>query len=360
MLVPGPREPERRPALREGVARRARRPAAAGLAAALRASGRPLGLALCYHGVADPQGRAGWALVPSLGTRLFAAQLRHLRASYRLVLARDLAEAIATRRRGQRFPLAITFDDDLAVHAGEAARIMRGLGVPATFFLGGATLDAPRPYFWQALQAALDAGMSPRDPLLPRVSNPDGPGGAHRLAVAIRTLDREERDALCEALVERVGGQPEPGLRAEAVRELAAAGFEVGFHTRDHDLLGVLDDGALRRALCDGRKRLEAVAGAPLRTIAYPFGIADARVAEAARTAGFEAGFTLEPQPVDAAGDALLMGRYEPSFESAGHTATELARGLARAIRTREGAPARRVAASKADTGARKLAAPPR
>jgi peptidoglycan/xylan/chitin deacetylase (PgdA/CDA1 family) len=354
--VPGPRTPDHRPALREQVARRVRRPAAAALAVALRASGGRLGLALCYHAVGDPQGRAGWALVPPLGTRAFTQQLRHLRARYRLVLARDLAEATAGRRRGERFPLAITFDDDLAGHAGGTARTLRRLGVPATFFLGGATLERARPYFWQALQAALDAGMSPADPLLPRVPDPGGHGGAHRLAAAIRAFDHDERDALCEVLVERAGGPPEPGLRAHAVRELAAAGFEIGFHTRDHEALDRLDDDALRRALRDGRERLEAASGQRLRTIAYPFGLADERVAHAARAAGFEAGFTLAAQPVGTAGDPLLMGRYEPSFASPGHTATELARGLAAALRSRP--PELRMPTT--DTGARRLAAPPR
>ena len=350
--------------LRERVARCARRPAAGALTVALRASDRRLGLALCYHAVGEPCGRAGWALVPSLGTRMFAAQLRHLRARYRLVAASELAEAIATRRRGERFPLAITFDDDLELHADETARILRGLGVPATFYLGGATLDGARPYFWQALQAALDAGMSPADPLLPRVPDPGGRGGAHRLAAAIRELEREERDALCALLIERAGGPPEAGLRAAEVRGLVDAGFEIGFHTRDHELLGRLDDEALRRALRDGRSQLEAVTGAPLRTIAYPFGIADGRVADAARAAGFEAGFTLDARPVSEAGDPLLMGRYEPSFATAGHTATNLARGLAAAVRA--GAPSEgpggrplRVPA-EADTGARSVVAPPR
>jgi peptidoglycan/xylan/chitin deacetylase (PgdA/CDA1 family) len=304
----------------------------AALAVALRASDRRLGLALCYHSVGDPQGRSGWALVPSLGSRLFAAQLRHLRARYRLVRARDLPEAIATRRRGERFPLAVTFDDDLAAHAGETSRLLRRLDVPATFFLGGATLQQPRPYFWQALQAALDAGMSPADPLLPRVEDPGGRGGAHRLAAAIRELDRDERDRLCTLLVERVGGPPEPGLREHAVRAIADAGFEIGFHTRDHEALDLLDDDALGRALREGRDRLEEIAEAPLRTIAYPFGIADERVADAARAAGFRAGFTLEAQPASAGADPLLIGRYQPSFVTVGHTATELARGLTRAV----------------------------
>jgi peptidoglycan/xylan/chitin deacetylase (PgdA/CDA1 family) len=307
----------------------ARRPAGAALATALRAAGGKVGLALCYHRVGDPQGRAGWALVPALGTRLFADQLRHVRARYRLVRAGELAEAVATRRRGQRFPLAVTFDDDLAVHAGETARLLRQLGVPATFFLGGGALDGPRPFFWEALQAALEAGMPADDPLLPRVAAPT----PHRLAEAIRVRPPGEREALTGALLERAGGVPEPGLREDGVRALAAAGFEIGFHTRDHEALDRLGDAELRQALTDGRERLEALAGAPLRAIAYPFGVADERVAHAARAAGYDAGFTLDARAVTAAGDPLLMGRFQPSFASAGHTATELSRGVLRALR---------------------------
>ncbi len=318
--------------VRESVIRHVRRPAAATLAAALRASDRRAGLALCYHRVRDTGGGAGWALVPALGTRLFADQMRLLKARYRLVRASDLAEAAATRRRGERFPLAVTFDDDLASHATVTAPLLRSLGVPATFFLGGAALDRPRPFFWEALQAALDAGLAPDDPLLPAVDDPAGPGGPHRLAAAVRELAPGERESLTEILVELAGGPPEPGLRHEAVREIADAGFEIAFHTREHEALDRLGDAELDVALREGREQLEELTRGPLTTIAYPFGIGDERVAGAARAAGFEAGFTLEARPISVAGDPLLMGRYQPSFESAGHLATELARGLARSF----------------------------
>jgi peptidoglycan/xylan/chitin deacetylase (PgdA/CDA1 family) len=307
--------------LRRAILRPLRRPAGAALATVLRGSDRRLGLALCYHRVGDPQGLAGWALVPALGTRLFAAQLRHLRARYRLVRASELAEAVATRRRGERFPVAVTFDDDLAAHRA-TARLLQQLDVPATFCLGG----GGRTFFWEALQAALDNGMALDDPLLPRVEDPT----PHRLAEAIRAEPPEQREALTAALLERAP-PPDPALDEDGVRALAAAGFEIGFHTRDHEALDGLDGAALARALVDGRERLEELAGAPLRTIAYPFGIADARIADAARAAGYGAGFTLDARPVAAAGDPLLMGRFQPSFASAGHTATQLSRGLLRA-----------------------------
>ena len=309
-----------------------REPTARGLVRALRRTRLRAGVALCYHRVGDPQGRAGYELVPALGAQLFAAQLAHLAAAYRLVRASELPEAAATRRPGARLPLAITFDDDLASHA-DAAAALRARGATATFFLCGATLRAPRAYWWQVLQRALDRGVALDEPGLPRVADPAGRGGAHRLADAVRALPADERADLEARLLTRVGdAPPEPGLREPAVRALAAGGFEIGFHTRDHEDLALLEATARAAALRDGRAELEEVCGAPLRGIAYPFGAASADVADAARAAGFETGWTLDPAPVRAGADPLLLGRFQPSFASAGHTASELARSLARSF----------------------------
>jgi len=314
--------------LLSAVRRRARGPVAAALDRVARRRATLVGLVLCYHRVGDPPGRTGHDLVPALGTRLFAAQVKALAARYRLVRASDVLAAAATRRRGERFPLAITFDDDLAVHVAHTAPALRALGATATFYLGGPALDGPRPFFWEALQAALDRGLDPADPLLPPVADPGGRGGRHRIADAIRRLERGERDALTAALVERAGGTPpEAGLRPDGVRALVAAGMEIGFHTRDHEALDLLGDDALAAALHDGRDRVAELAGAPLETVAYPFGAADARVAAATRAAGFSAAFTLAPEPVrPGSDDPFLLGRFQPSFASAAQTELELAR----------------------------------
>ncbi len=310
--------------------RHLRAPAARALLRAARLRSGGSGAALCYHRVGDPQGRAGYELVPLLGSRLFAAQLRLLRDRFSLVTASQLPEAVAGRRRGAPFPLAVTFDDDLAGHAMLTLDLLRSAGVPATFFVGGAALDRSRPFFWEALQAALDAGMAVDDPLLPPVDDAAGRGGAHRVADAIRRLPRDERDALTAALTERAGGAlREVGLREPALRRIVDAGFELGFHTREHESLDLLGDEELANALSDGRDRLEAIAGRPLRTVAYSFGLADQRVAHAARTAGFQCGYTLVAAPVRGHDDPLLLGRFQPSFASADHTAVELARALA-------------------------------
>jgi peptidoglycan/xylan/chitin deacetylase (PgdA/CDA1 family) len=79
------------------------------------------------------------------------------------------------------------------------------------------------------------------------------------------------------------------------LRELADAGWEIGSHTHTHPRLTSLDDAQLRQELTESRERCAQELGRPCRSIAYPYGDVDARVAEAAAAAGYEAGAKLAP-----------------------------------------------------------------
>jgi peptidoglycan/xylan/chitin deacetylase (PgdA/CDA1 family) len=79
-----------------------------------------------------------------------------------------------------------------------------------------------------------------------------------------------------------------PGfLRAAQLRDLAAAGFEVGSHSATHAFLTELDDTALDRELHDSRHEIEDIIGRPVTHLSCPGGRASRRVAEAARNAGY-------------------------------------------------------------------------
>jgi len=282
---------------------------------ATRWSSRRAGLALVYHRVGDPQGAPARQLVPQLGTALFESQLGYLRRRYRLVRASELPKAVRERRRGQRFPVAVTFDDDLDSHARVAMPILQRHRVRATFFLCGASLEAPFTFWWERLERAFDPSK--------------GGGSIHELAREIEALPQDERAAAAEQLKTRAGEDPpEAGIRQEQVSALARAGFEIGFHTLRHDPLPELADDALRRALTDGRQRLADIVGEEIAGISYPHGRADARVAAAARAAGYTVGFTNAQEPARDGTDPLLLGRLEPSFGSAGHLALRVARVL--------------------------------
>jgi peptidoglycan/xylan/chitin deacetylase (PgdA/CDA1 family) len=101
---------------------------------------------------------------------------------------------------------------------------------------------------------------------------------------------------------EWLGGPHERELRGmsrEQLEELAADGWEIGAHTRNHPHLPPLDDERLAGELAGSREDCERELG-PCRTLAYPFGDADQRVRAAAQAAGFEAAAGLSPDLSDA------------------------------------------------------------
>ncbi len=83
----------------------------------------------------------------------------------------------------------------------------------------------------------------------------------------------------------------------DQARALHEAGVEVGAHSMSHPDLRALDDGALTSELADSRAAIEAITGRPCRTLAYPFGVHDARVERAVGRAGFLAAFTYGAGP---------------------------------------------------------------
>ena len=299
------------------VLERSLRTFAAPAEGALRRTGLRAGVALVYHRVGDPPGDPERELVPNHGTGLFEEQLRYLGERYRLVAPSELVEAAAARRRRQPFPVAITFDDDLRGHRRVALPILRRLGVPAAFFLCGASLDRPHAFWWERLQAVADREGTRRE--------------VKAAAAAVEALLPERLAEADSDLAERLGGDPPgAGMPAEDVEAVAGAGFEVGFHTLRHLRLTGLSDDPLGRALTEGRERLEEVAGRPLRSISYPHGKADARVAAQARAAGFALGFTGLPEAIRVGSDPLLLGRVEPSFRATDELAVQLVRALGR------------------------------
>jgi peptidoglycan/xylan/chitin deacetylase (PgdA/CDA1 family) len=309
---------------------------AVGLSWRTRLSASQAGVALVYHRVGgDAGGDPSREILPVLPAKAFARQLRHIRRHYRVVRASELVEAVRRRRRGERFPACITFDDDLAGHLREALPVLQRERVSATFFLGGASLAGPHSFWWQDLQLAVDSRTIAPD-AVPHVAAAElrpalerRPKAIFRVAATIQRLAPTERDEVASALRTAAGSAaPDDGLRAADVRALIAAGCDVGFHTLRHEALPRLDDGQLERALRDGREGLEAVAARRLDAISYPHGKADERVAEAARAAGFTLGFTTGRGAVTADTDPLLVPRIPPAL-STGKTALRLARAVA-------------------------------
>ena len=282
-----------------------------------RVSGRRTGVALLYHRIEPRLGDPAREFSPPLSCAAFTAQLEYLACHYHVVSAAEPLGAVRVVGPGRRFPVALTFDDDSPTHLRWAVPELQRVGLPATFFLNGASLEKPRTYWWDRLQMGLDRGMSweqlvPRDLLAAAAAAGVAEPTVATMAEAVLRLAPAARLALHRDLGPLVGPDPDDaGIREDEVLALVAAGFAIGFHTRDHEPLSLVDDATLLEQLRDGRDGLERLCGHELEAVAYPHGKADPRVARAAREAGFRLGFTVEPAAAKPSTDALLVGRLD-------------------------------------------------
>jgi peptidoglycan/xylan/chitin deacetylase (PgdA/CDA1 family) len=321
-------------AIIHSIVRAVGRPLAAVIERVLRFSARRAGVVLVYHRLGDPPGDPHEELVPALATSLFEAQLRHLERHFRVVRPTEILRAVSERRRGERFPAAITFDDDLRSHSEVALPILRRVDLPAGFFVSGTSLDRPFRFWWERLQVAVDRGIELPEAIIGADAPGSGPSppDIHELGRRIEALAAADRDVVASQLAAIVGPDPpDAGLREADLRSLAAAGCEIGFHTFRHDPLPGLDDGNLAQAMTRGRTRLEEMLEQEITMIAYPHGRANVRVAAAARAAGYAFGFTGTSEAVSPTSDPLLLGRVDASYRSVGHLSLQLVRALLRA-----------------------------
>src|SRR5204863_3218371 len=129
--------------------------------------------------------------------------------------------------------------------------LLGAAGLPAAFFLTGRSLDGPYRFWWERLAAATERGVLENAGARRALFGDAAPASAEPAAAlaAARALDEPGRDELHARLGELLGPDPDGhGLSADAVRWLAAMGFEIGFHTHDHPDLTALGDGQPEQA----------------------------------------------------------------------------------------------------------------
>lgn len=119
----------------------------------------------------------------------------------------------------------------------------------------------------------------------------------------------------------------QPGyLTWDQVRQLAAAGWEVGSHTVSHPDLTKLSSKLLERQLTVSKTVLEEQLQRPVRAFCYPSGRQNAAVAAAVARAGYEVAVTTESGPATSQQSALLWRRLRVNR---GESAQALARRVA-------------------------------
>ncbi|PXV61433.1 Polysaccharide deacetylase [Dyella jiangningensis] len=263
---------------------------------------------LAYHRVMpvpDPDQYAFDMELISTTPEEFREQMLLVRERYRPMRLSDVAAAI---NAGQPLPpdaLVVTFDDGYDDNYRIAYPILKELGVPATFFISTGHIDSGRPYAYDWLVHMILMSTAPRLDLPELDINVPMPATrAERRAMAGCVLDgMKEISALAQAaMIHRLEDEwqmPSEHARPadcrpmswDQLREMRAAGLEIGSHGVNHWMLSKLPREELEREVFDSRNALLRELGPMPLLMSYPVGsnrAFDRQVIEVTRDAGFD------------------------------------------------------------------------
>lgn len=105
-----------------------------------------------------------------------------------------------------------------------------------------------------------------------------------------------------------------PLLGGDALRELAAAGWEIGSHGRTHRPLATLGADDLRDELTGSRLALEELVGSPVRSFAFPYGAVPQGAHELLTAAGYTSACTTRPGHVSSGTEPLALPRVDAHY----------------------------------------------
>lgn len=162
--------------------------------------------------------------------------------------------------------------------------IFHGLGQPRRVLEPGeAVFWISPPRFCEILDRIKGMGTN-----APEITFDDG--NASDIEIARPELEKRGLRAVFFLLSARLD---QPGsLSSAAVEQLAAAGHVIGLHGASHRDWRALDAAGRQEEFCAARRRLAALAGAPVTLAAAPFGLYDRGVSAALAAEGFEALYT--------------------------------------------------------------------
>ncbi|HET7031789.1 MAG TPA: polysaccharide deacetylase family protein [Casimicrobiaceae bacterium] len=219
---------------------------------------------------------------------------------------------------------SITFDDGYADNAEVALPLLHGHGHRATFFVSTGYLDGGRMFNDDIIEAVRNAPAGEidlRDSGLESYTIGDTASRVACYSAVLRKLKyfpHQRRTDAARSIARRYDVPDSSSLMMTSpqLRDLHAAGFEVGGHTHTHPILELQSDADAEREISGGKESLERLLGTKIKLFAYPNGIPStdfsARHAAMARRAGFAAAVSTLPAAARRGNDIFGLPRFLP------------------------------------------------
>jgi peptidoglycan/xylan/chitin deacetylase (PgdA/CDA1 family) len=237
-------------------------------------------LVLAYHNIIPTGEQPAGDRSLHLPQRSFARQLDLLLRTHTVISVRDALEPTTTHT-SDRPRVVITFDDAYVGAMTAGMQELRRRGLPATVFVAPGRMGGQT--FWWDTLASPTTGLS----------------------TSLRDYALEHAQGREETIMEwaRQNNHPVhdvPSYATSADSTLLQhalethSGLMYGVHTWTHPNLNRLDEHALHTELHEPLQWLAQYGKRAIAAIAYPYGLANASVHQAAEQAGYVAGFMID------------------------------------------------------------------
>ena len=261
---------------------------------------------LAYHRVLEsiePPGFSFDVELISASADAFREQMEHVRRHFTPMRFDDVVDCVDRGCNLPRNAVVVTFDDGYDDNHRVAFPILRELGMPAMFFVSTGHIDSGKPYAFDWLVHMV---CNTKDVRL-RVPELDldwalGSTLAERRAQAakllheLKSLDADAQDALImrlEALwgMDRISGHPDcRPMTWDNLREMHAAGMEIGSHGVNHRMLAKLPGNRMAIEVEESKRVMERELDTAAIALSYPVGgldSYDAGTVSVVRSAGY-------------------------------------------------------------------------
>lgn len=238
---------------------------------------------LCYHRILDlpPDFPFDDDLV-SASPAQFDSELRFIARHYHVINFKMLREHLKKDGKLPPRSLIITFDDGYIDNYEVAYPILKKHGLTAVMFATAGFMNVRRLFWWDRLAYVVKTAKRPsaaiEEPIHLAIdldSFATRQAAARHLINSVKTLPENDKELLIRRLAENLGVEiDESGFAMtmgwSQLREMSAAGIEIGAHSVNHPIFSNIDHGQLANEISQSKRIIEKELGEEVVTFGAP------------------------------------------------------------------------------------------
>ena len=260
----------------------------------------------------------------------FAEQLDYLTRHYQVVPLSFIAGRLAARQPLPANVAAITIDDGYSDAYEIAFPLLRRRNLPAAMFVVTEFVDQKR-WLWtdklryliaHAAARSIEGRLDEHEFCVEFERGDSIFCSADKVNSLLKAIANDEKEAAIERMAAAFGVElptaPPPEYASvtwEQVREMSAAGIEIGSHTATHPILTNVGLEHVRRELVESRQRIAAEIGRSVDLFCYPNGDHNEAVMREVERAGYACAVTVECGLNDEHSHALALKRVHADYD---------------------------------------------